>query len=161
MIIYYAVMFILTILSFFMVWYEYQNRKTSYYYIIIILIMMISNAGYLAVALSTSVEEMILANKVLYLGSCFVPPVLLSLICSLINYKMPMWMKYVLYGISVVIYGMVLTIGYSDLYYKDVYLKSYRDATVIGHTYGIGHTCFYGFLLLHIILELCLLYSWS
>ena len=150
-------MFILTILSFCVVWYEYQNRKTSYYYLVIILIMMISNAGYLAVALSTNVEEVILANKVLYLGSCFVPPVLLSLICTQINYKMRMWMKCLIYGMSAILYGMVLTIGYSDLYYKNVYLKSYRDVTVIGHTYGIGHTCFYMFLMVHFILELCMI----
>ena len=157
MINYYAAMFILTILSFLVVWYEYQNRKTSYYYLVVNIIMMISNAGYLAVALSTNVEEAILANKVLYLGSCFVPPVLLSLICTLINYKMRMWMRCLLYGTSVIIYGMVLTIGYSDLYYKDVYLKTYRDVSVIGHTYGIGHTCFYIFLLVHTILELSMI----
>lgn len=150
-------MFILTILSFFLLWYEYQNRKTSYYYLVIVLIMMISNAGYLAVALSTCVEEVILANKVLYFGSCFVPPILLSLMCTLIKYKIHLWMKCLLYGISVIIYGMVLTIGYNDIYYKDVYLKSYRDATVIGHTYGIGHTCFYLFLLGHLILEVCMI----
>ena len=157
MINYYVAMFILTILSFLVVWYEYQNRKTSYYYLVINLIMMISNAGYLAVALSTSVEEVILANKILYLGSCFVPPVLLSLMCTLINYKMRMWMKCLLYSVSVIIYGMVLSIGYSDLYYKDVYLKTYRGLTVIGHTYGVGHTCFYIFLSAHIILELCMI----
>ena len=110
MINYYAAMFILTILSFCEVWYEYQNRKTNYYYLVIILIMMISNAGYLAVALSTNVEEVILANKVLYLGSCFAPPVFLSLICSQINFKMRMWMKCSLYGLGVIIYGMVLTV---------------------------------------------------
>ena len=157
MINYYAAMFILTILSFLVVWYEYQNRKTSYYYLVVNIIMMISNAGYLAVSLSTNVEEIILANKVLYLGSCFVPPVLLSLICTLINYEMRMWMRCLLYGTSVIIYGMVLTIGYSDLYYKDVYLKTYRDVSVIGHTYGIGHTCFYIFLLVHTILELSMM----
>lgn len=157
MISYYFGMFIVTIICFFLVWYENQNRKTNYYYIILIFIMMISNAGYLAVALSTSVEEVILANKILYLGRYFVPPVTISLICKLINYKMHMWMKYILYGISVFAYGMVLTIGYSDLYYKDVYLKSYRDVTVTGYTYGIGHTVFYFFILGHIMLEISMI----
>lgn len=154
MINYYTIMLILTIISFLAVWYEYQNKKTSYYYLVLIMIMMVANAGYLAVALSKSVEEAILANKILYLGSCFVPPIMLSLICMLVNYKIRIWMKCILYGASVIIYGMVLTIGYSDLYYKNVYLKSYHDATVIGHTYGIGHTVFYLFLMCHIILEL-------
>ena len=157
MINYYASMFILTILSFCVVWYEYQNRKTNYYYLVIILIMTISNAGYLAVALSTNVEEVILANKVLYLGSCFVPPVFLSLICAQINYKMRMWMKCSLYGLGVIIYGMVLTVGYSDFYYKEVYLKSYRDATVIGHIYGTGHISFYIYLLAHFVIEVCMI----
>ena len=153
MINYYAIMFAFTIISFFVVWYEYQNRKTSYYYMVIIMIMTVSNAGYLAVALSTTVEEAILANKILYLGNCFVPPVMLSLICTFINYKMRLWIKSVLYGISTLVYGMVLTIGYSDLYCTDVHLKSYRDATVIGCTYGIGYTIFCFFLVAYIMLE--------
>lgn len=157
MINYYSIMFILSIMSFFVIWFEYQNRKANYRYMVVTMIMMVANAGYLAVSLSTSVEEVILANKILYLGSCFVPPVILSLICSLINYRMRLWMKSMLYGASIFIYGMVLTIGYNDLYYKDVYLKSYRDATVIGHTYGIGHTFFYLFLVGHIVLEICMI----
>lgn len=150
-------MLIVTVISFFVVWYEYQNRQTNYLYMIAIMIMAISNAGYLAVALSTSVEEVILANKILYFGSCFVPPVIVSLICALSNYKMRLWMKVILYGSGLGIYLMVLTIGYSDLYYKEVYLKSYRDATVIGHIYGRGHTFFYVFLAGHIVLEICLI----
>lgn len=136
---------------------EYENRKTNYYYLVLIMLMMISNAGYLAVALSKTLEEAILANKILYLGGCFVQPVTLRLICTLANYKLKPWMQYLNYGFSVLLYAMVLTIGYSDLYYEEVYLKTYKGATVIGHTYGIGHSFFYILIIGHTLLEVCLI----
>ena len=87
--IYYLSMFIFTVICFLIIWYKYEIRKTNYFYMVIIMLMMVSNAGYLAVALSTNMEEAILANKIVYIGGCFIPPAILSLICTLINYKIP------------------------------------------------------------------------
>ena len=157
MIAYYSITAAITTVAFLFFIYEYENRKTNYYYLVLIMLMMVANAGYLAVALSKTLEEAILANKILYLGGCFVQPVTLFLICTLSNYKLKPWMKYLNYGFSTFVYGMVLTIGYSDLYYKEVYLKSYKDVTVIGHTYGIGHSFFYVVILGHTLIEVCLI----
>ena len=155
--IYYLSMFILTIIGFLVIWYRYEIRRTNYYYLILVVLMMVSNAGYLAVALSNSVGEVILADKIVHIGGCFIPPATLSLICTLTNYKMPSWMKSIIYGFSGLVYGMVLTIGYSELYYKDVYLKSYRDVTVIGSVPGIGHKLYYVILVGHALLEMILI----
>ena len=156
MIAYYAIAAAITVIAVLFFVSEYENRKTNYYYLVLIMFMMVANAGYLAVALSKTLEEAILANKILYLGGCFVQPVMLRLICTLANCKLRPWMKILNYGCSVLLYGMVLTIGYSDLYYKDVYLKTYKDATVIGHTYGIGHNYFYLVVMGHALLEVFL-----
>lgn len=123
-----------------------------------IMLMMVSNAGYLATALSTNVEEIILANKISYIGSCFVPPVTISLICILTNCKMSSWIRGLIYGFSGMVYFMILTVGYNELIYKDVYLKSYRDVAVIGYTYGNGYKLQYVILIGHWVLEICLLF---
>lgn len=156
MIAYYSIAAAITVIAVLFFISEYENRKTNYYYLVLIMLMMVANAGYLAVALSKTVEEAILANKIMYLGGCFVQPVTLRLICILANYKLKPWMKILNYGCSVLLYGMVLTIGYSDLYYEEVYLKTYKDVTVIGHTYGIGHNFFYMVVIAHTLLEVFL-----
>lgn len=158
--IYYLSMFILTIISFLVIWYRYEIRRTNYYYLILMVLMMISNAGYLAVALSNSVGEVILANKIVHIGGCFIPAATLSLICTLTNYKMPSWMKSIIYGFSGFVYAMVLTSGYSELYYKDVYLKTYRDVTVIGNVPGVGNKLYYVILLGHALISM-LLICWA
>ena len=94
MIAYYSITAAITTVAFLFFIYEYENRKTNYYYLVLIMLMMVANAGYLAVALSKTLEEAILANKILYLGGCFVQPVTLFLICTLSNYKLKPWMKY-------------------------------------------------------------------
>lgn len=156
--IYYFSMFLFTVFSFWVIWYRYEIRKSNYYYIVMIMLMMVSNAGYLATALSTNVEEIILANKISYIGSCFVPPVTISLICILTNCKMSSWIRGLIYGFSGMVYFMILTVGYNELIYKDVYLKSYRDVAVIGYTYGNGYKLQYVILIGHWVLEICLLF---
>jgi len=51
---------------------------------------------------------------------------------------------------------MVLTIGYSDFYYKSTSLGKFYDATVIVHEYGIGHIFFdvimYGYMIVQILI---------
>lgn len=155
---YYLGMFLLTVIYFLVVWYKYENRRTNYYYMVMIMLMMISNAGYLAVALSTSIEEAILGTKIVLVGGCFIPPVTLSLICALINYKMPALIRGSVYGLSGLVYGMVLTIGYSDLYYKQVYLKNYRDVTVLGHTSGLGHLLFSFVLVMYAVMQVVIVF---
>ena len=157
MIAYYSIAAAITTIAFLFFICEYENRKTNYYYLALMMLMMVANAGYLAIALSATIEEAILANKIVYLGGCFVQPVTLFLICTLANYKLKPWMKYLNYGFSTLVYAMVLTIGYSDLYYKEAYLKTYKDATVIGHTYGIGHNLFYVVIVGHTILDVILI----
>ena len=58
---------------------------------LLLLFMTIANGGYLAIAISTNVSEAILANRICYLGGCFIPPITLFLLCAIANYKIPMW----------------------------------------------------------------------
>ncbi len=123
---------------------------------VLMLFMFLANGGYLAIALSTNVQEAILANRVCYLGGCFIPPITLFWVCFICNIKVPRWLKNLLYLYSFIVYGMTLTIGYNDFYYKEVYLDKLGDATVLGRTYGIGHMFFvlllYGYIGIQIVL---------
>ena len=154
---YYLISALLTFLSLAIIIFTFEVRKTNYYFMLWFVIMAIANGGYLALALSDSLSEAVLANKICYLGGCFVQPVAFFLTCTICNYSVSKWLRVILYTFSFVVYGMVLSIGYSDIYYKETYLDKFGGATVLGHTYGIGHAFFYVILYGYIVVELLIL----
>lgn len=157
MITYYTVMAVLTLVCLLVLVSNYELKKMNHYSVLIMLLMTISNGGYLAIALSENLSEAVLANKLCYLGGCFLPPLLLMLICVICNYSVKRWMRNLLYGYSFIVYVMVLSIGYSDFYYDEIFLETYKSATVLGHTYGPGHMFFYVILYGYMIIQIVLL----
>ena len=120
----------------------------------------ISNSGNYLLALSDILEEAFIAKKIVYVGGCFIPPIMLLIIVKMCNISIRKWIEDVLVLFSFVVYGMVLTIGYNGIYYVNTRLNKYGNATVIVSEYGFGHTLFYillyGYLLIGIIV---LIYS--
>ncbi|MBQ7766216.1 MAG: response regulator [Lachnospiraceae bacterium] len=158
MIYYYLITTVLAVINLIMLVYTYENKKANYYFMLSMLIMSVSNFGYLAVALSTDLSEAVLANKIGYIGGCFIPLITLFLICTICNYSIPSWIRYILYGYSFGVYFMALSIGYSDLYYKDLSLGKLGDATILVHSYGIGHVFFYVILYGYLVAEIIILW---
>ena len=157
MIFYYIITSVLALVNLVVLVYTYENKKANYYFMLSMIVMALSNCGYLAVALSSELNEAILANKIGYLGGCFIPLITLFLICTICNYSLPGWLRYILYGLSFCVYSLVLTIGYTDWYYKDLSLGKLGDATVLLHSYGVGHILFYVIMYGYIVLESILL----
>jgi len=157
MITYYATMAILALTGLLFLLCSYEMKKLNHYSAMAQLLMTIANGGYLALALSESITEAALANKLCYLGGCFLPPLWLLLICTICNFHMPRYIKMFLYGYSFIVYGMVLSIGYSDFYYESMHLEQYMGASVLAHTYGPGHAFFYVILYGYLIIQIALL----
>lgn len=154
---YYLITTAMTLLAFIIIIFIYEPRKTNYYFMILMLLMAQTNCGYLAISVSTNLREAILANKICYLGGCFMPPILLFLICAICNYNVSTWLRCILYGYSAFVYIMVMTSDYSDFYYKDLYLEEYQGATVLGRSYGPGHNFFYVILYGYLVIQVAVL----
>lgn len=155
MIVYYIITTVLALSNLIFLVFNFEAKKLNYYFIIIIVLMALSNVGYLSIAVSVSLEEAILANKLAYLGGCFIPALGFFMTFDVCNYKVPNIIRNSFYMFSIAVYLLVTSIGYSDIYYKEVFLEKYNNVTVLGHTYGIGHLFFnilmYGYLGLQII----------
>ena len=154
---YYLITAVLAVINLLVLVYIFEPKKTNYYFMISLLVFALTNGAYLAIAVSTSLEEAVLANKICYLGGCFMPPIHLFLICTLCNYTIKPWLRCVLYTYSAIVYFSVLTIGYSNIYYDHIYLDKFMDATVLGHTYGPAHKMFYIILYGYLIIQVALL----
>ena len=90
---YYAVAAVLAFINLAVFLYRDNDKKTSYYLKILLIIVCLANFGYLAVGMSRTLEEAILANKITYLGGCFMPPIMAYYMCLICNIKVKRWVK--------------------------------------------------------------------
>ncbi len=157
MTVYYVLTTVLSLINLIILVYTYENKKANYYFMLSMVVMALSNCGYLATALATNLNEAILAYKISYLGGCFIPLITFFLICTICQIRVPSWCRYILYAFSFGVYLLVCTVGYSDLYYRDVSLGKLGDATLLVHTYGVGHHFFYAILYGYLIAEVIIL----
>lgn len=160
MIFYYAIMSALALVNFIIFLMLFREKKYNYYILAILALITISNAANIVMAMADSLGEAYIARKIHYVGACFIPPIILIVILKMCNISIKKWVENLIILYSFAVYGMVLTIGHSDIYYKSVQLTKDGDATAIIPEYGLGHKFFYillyGYLLVGIAV---LLYS--
>ena len=112
------------------------RKQLNFYFASIFVSVLVANIGYLAGALSETRETVIIATKLCYLGSVFVPMFEYFIILRICRFRFPDWGKLLLGLCSVAILVLACTIGYSDIYYKTV---------TYTHMYGVGYcSCEYG-----------------
>lgn len=142
MVIYYAVASILAVISF-LLFLLYSDGKTiNSYMMLFALLLFVTSGGFLAVSISSTLSEAVLANKISYLGGCFIPPVLVSIVLNICHFKSHKFLKAFLVAYSIVVYSLVLTTGYRNVYYTDVTLIRYNGASVLKREYGPCHNLF-------------------
>ena len=154
---YYTVLAVLALINLVIFLFSMDEKKLNYYCVMISLVFVLSNWGYLALTISGNLQEAILAKKVTYLGGCFLPLLILFVVCALCNFHIAKWLQMFLFMFSFAIYAMVLTIGYNDFYYTNISLDTIGNATVIVPEYGIGHTFFYVILYGYMVVEIIIL----
>ena len=97
------------------------------------------NLGYLLLSLSKTVEFALVANKIAYLGQVLVPLCMFMIISGLCGFAYKKLTKYALIGASLVMFGIVLTTGHLDWYYKNVELTYADGAAKLIKEYGVLH----------------------
>lgn len=122
-------------------------KKKETWFITLFASVFIVNAGYFSLSISTTLEEALLANRIAYLGSAVLPLAMLMIIQNSCNIKFNKLFTSVLIITSIVVFLIVASPGYLDIYYKSVTLTSVNGATVLDKEYGSWH-CVYLFYLL-------------
>lgn len=114
-------------------------KKRNLWFILLFASIFIVNVGYLTIAISTTLEEALLANRIAYLGSVFLPMSMLMIIINdtNINYKKPL--PFILLGIGIAIFLIAATPGYYNIYYKEVTLITINGVSALSKVYGPWH----------------------
>jgi len=121
------------------VWYAWADVRRSVVQNVMLIVMLASNLGYLSLALSSDLSTALVSIKVYYVGCCFLPILFFFTACEVSEIKLCKTLISILMAIQSFIYGLVLTIGYSDIYYKNVSFVIDNNVGCIVKDYGVLH----------------------
>ena len=127
--------------------YCYIIYEKDVWFLLLFSSVAIINIGYFCLSTSTVLEEALLANRISYLGSVFLPMAMLFIILKTINIRWSKWVHFLLLIIAFIIFFIAASPGYSTIYYKEVSLQTVNGITFLEKVYGPCHIVYLFYLL--------------
>ena len=121
-------------------------KKRELWFVLLFSCVFIVNIGYLCLAVSDTLETALMANRVSYLGSVFLPMAMLMIIAKAIKLKFNKALPYLLFVVGILVFLVAASPGYLDLYYKEVSLQVVNGVSVLNKVYGPWHITYYIYL---------------
>ena len=157
---YYVIICVLSLMCC-VAYYFIKRKYFSTRYTMIFLLALLSQFCYVLLALSQNVREALIIYKFLYIGGCYLPLAGLFLIFSICKIEPPKWVRFIMLAFTTCIYMLVLSAGYSPLFYKSVDIESENGVTVLVKEYGTLHRLFYLEIGIFLIITIIVLaYGW-
>ncbi len=122
-------------------------KKKDAWFLLLFSSVLVVNIGYFALGVSRTLEEALLANRIAYLGSVFLPLSMQMIIINVTKLRYRRWLPCVLCGISVLVFLVAASPGYLDIYYKEVSLQVVNGVSVLDKVYGPWHSLYLFYLL--------------
>ena len=133
------------------------SRDTDINITFLFLFIPITEIGYLMRSISSNLEEALLANKIIYLGGCFLAMFITFGIMNLFQLKIPKIIGFLMTASSILMYTVVLMIGINGWFYKSVTYHVIDGDVVLRKEYGPFHTVFYIMIAIYTLIGLGLL----
>ena len=127
-------------------------KKKDVWFVLLFTSVLIVNAGYLTMSLSSTLGEALLANRFAYLGSVFLPLCMLMIIMNVCKVSYPKWLTYILFGISMIVFLVAASQGYTDWYYSDVSITFIDGSAKLVKEYGPLHNIYYIYLFVYLFI---------
>ncbi len=127
-------------------------HKKELWFLLLFSSVFIVNIGYFALSISKNLEEALLANRIAYLGSVFLPMSMLMIIMNVC------WIQYnrivpgFLLLVSVIVFLVAASPGYLDIYYKEVSFRVNAGVGVLDKTYGDWHCLYLFYLIVYFVI---------
>lgn len=105
------------------------------------------NTAYFLLSISTTLGQALMANRLAYFGSVFLPLSMLMTILNVTNTKHSKWVPGVLFAISVAVFLISASPGILDIYYKEVTFEVVNGVSRLVKVYGPLHSIYLYYLL--------------
>lgn len=129
--------------------YNATIKKKDFWLQLLFASILIVNIGYFCLSMSSTLGEALLANRISYFGSVFLPLSMLMMILEQTKWKQRKWMVAILTAVSICIFFIAASPGYSDIYYASVSLTQVNGACVLIKEYGPLHSVYLYYLIFY------------
>ncbi|MDY3281244.1 histidine kinase N-terminal 7TM domain-containing protein [Dysosmobacter sp.] len=109
------------------------------WFILLFSSVLVVNVGYFCLAVSSTLSEALLANRISYLGSVLLPMSMFLVILNVTGTRYPRYLPWVLMGVCVPVFFVAASPGYLDIYYKEVSFAVVNSVAVLVKVYGPWH----------------------
>lgn len=117
--------------------------------------------GYLLSSFAGTLDGAIISQQIMYIGGSFLQLFIVFSIFNLCRINIPNWLRMLMFGVCVMVYASVLTIGHKDFFYKNVSFAVVDGNPILVREYGMMHTVFYGLLCVFLLTGIItIIYSW-
>lgn len=134
-----------------------NSKRTTSFYTTMFHAITIQIMGHLFLALSTNEQEVLLANKIAYVGAVYVPLLFFLGELTICNIKITKKIRIGLFALSTMVLGFALTAGYSDIFYKSITLVQNNGVTDFEADFGPAHILFNIMLSIYLLSGICIL----
>lgn len=134
-----------------------SDKYTNPLITIIFCVIPISNLGYYLLASTTNINGAIVANKIIYLGGCFMHLLTLFFILTVCKIRRKRWIVVIAFIYSTLIYVLLVTDEIHHMFYKSVRLSQRHGIAYMQKEYGPFHTLFYLMLFVYLFIDICVI----
>lgn len=122
-------------------------RKKKSWFILLFSSVLVVNIGYTFLSISSCLEMALLANRISYLGSVFLPFAMLMIILNVTNSRYPKWLHGALGALSILVFLIAASPGILPIYYKEVSFAVVNGVSTLVKVYGPLHPLYLFYLL--------------
>lgn len=122
-------------------------KQKKVWFVMLFTSVLVVNVGYTFLSVSTCLEMALMANRVAYLGSVFLPLSMLMIICNVTNTHYKKWLPITLLCLSGVVFLLAASPGILDIYYRDVSFEIVNGVSTLKKVYGPLHPIYLVYLL--------------
>lgn len=115
------------------------SKKRDAWHLLLFSCVLVVNIGYFSLAVSRSLDEALLANRLAYLGSVFLPLSMCMIILNVAKIRYRKWLPMLMLALGVVVFLIAASPGYLKIYYQEVSLEKVNGVTVLKKVYGPFH----------------------
>ena len=127
----------------------FSKARKNIWLLFVFVCVSIVNLGYLLLSIAPSLSFALHANRLAYFGSVFLPLSMLMILFHTLNIKMKPYIIYILIGITIIVFLIAASPGYSDIYYQDVQIHMVNGAVTLEKEYGSLHILYLFYLLFY------------
>ena len=126
--------------------YCFMDRKRDKWFLLLFSSVLVVNIGYFALSISNGLEGALMANRVAYLGSVFLPLSMLMTILEVTKLRYQKWLPTLLLSLAAVVFLIAASPGVLDIYYKEVTFVTVGGVSALEKVYGPLHFIYAAYL---------------